>query len=143
MSDETLRLVRIERTSLGQYRAVNVRGSTVPVGEGEGAFTAVELLLIAIGACTAADVDYITARRSEPDTFTIEVRGDKVRDESGNRMANLAVTFNITFPDGDAGDAARAMLPRAVARSHDRLCTVSRTVELATPIATRISGAEA
>jgi putative redox protein len=36
------------------------------------------------------------------------------------------------------GDAARAVLPDAVKKSHDRLCTVSRTVELGTPIATRI-----
>jgi putative redox protein len=30
------------------------------------------------------------------------------------------------------------MLPRAARMSHDRLCTVSRTIELGTPVATRI-----
>ena len=48
------------------------------------------------------------------------------------------MTFRIAFPSGPDGDAARAVLPEAVQRSHDRLCTVGRTVELATPIATRI-----
>lgn len=46
----------------------------------------------------------------------------------------------MTFPDGEAGDAARAVLPKAVAESHDRLCTVGRTVELPTPVEMRIDG---
>ena len=48
------------------------------------------------------------------------------------------VTFRIRFPGGEDGDKARALLPDAVRKSHDRLCTVSRTVELGTPIADRI-----
>jgi putative redox protein len=48
------------------------------------------------------------------------------------------VTFRLTFPEGEAGDAARALVPETVKRSHDRICTVSRTVELGTPITTRI-----
>jgi uncharacterized OsmC-like protein len=46
--------------------------------------------------------------------------------------------FRVRFPDGAAGDEARAVLPAAVKRSHDRLCTVTRTVERATPVAYRI-----
>jgi uncharacterized OsmC-like protein len=49
-------------------------------------------------------------------------------------MTNLDVEFDITFPAGPAGDAARTVLPKAVEMSHDRLCTVSRTVELGTPV---------
>jgi putative redox protein len=48
------------------------------------------------------------------------------------------VTFRIRFPNGEDGDKARALLPDAVRKAHDRLCTVSRTVELGTPIGTRI-----
>ena len=48
------------------------------------------------------------------------------------------MTFRIRFPDGEQGDKARELLPDAVRKSHDRLCTVSRAVELGTPIATRI-----
>ncbi len=138
MADETLRRVQIERSALGQYRAINVRGGSLAFGTGEDdAFTPVELLLAAIGGCTAADVDYITVKRAEPDTFAITVTGDKIRDADGNRMTNLAVTFRITFPAGEAGDAARAVLPRAIAQSHDRLCTVTRTVEAGTPVESR------
>ncbi len=48
------------------------------------------------------------------------------------------MTFRVRFPGGEGGDKARALLPDAVKKSHDRLCTVSRTVELGTPIEDRI-----
>jgi putative redox protein len=60
------------------------------------------------------------------------------RDSSGNRLTDIQVTFQITFPAGEPGDSARTVLPDAVKRSHDRLCTVGRTVEIGTPITTKI-----
>lgn len=138
MANEALRRVEIERLSLGRYRATNVRGGTVTIGGGDDTeFTPVELLLAALGGCGAADVDYITAKRAEPESFRVTVTGDKIRDDGGNRMTNLAVTFRVTFP-ADA-DAAREVLPRAVAQSHDRLCIVSRTVQLGAPVENRIA----
>ena len=109
-------------------------------GRCETVFTPTELLLAAIGACTAIDVATLTARRAEPDTFEVQVDAEKVRDEGGNRLADLVVTFSVAFPAGEGGDAARQLLPEAVRRSHDRLCTVSRTVELGTPVVTRVVG---
>lgn len=130
---DTLRSVRIERVSTGEYVVHNARGGTLPVGG--DAFTPVELLLAAIGTCTATDTDMVTSRRAEPTGFTITVSGDKASDaEHGNRMTNLSVTFDVTFPDGEAGDQARKLLPRTVKLSHDKLCTVSRTVELGTEV---------
>jgi putative redox protein len=140
MSDDTLRSVSIERTALGRYEIRNVRGGTMTIGEGDGTdFTPVELLLAAIGGCTALDVDYITSKRAEPVRFSVTVTGDKLRDaEHGNHLENLAVTFDIGFAEGPDGDAAREALPRAVKQSHDRLCTVGRTVEIGTEIGTTI-----
>lgn len=133
------RSISITRTSAGRYTAVNGRGGTLDFGTGDvDGFTPVELFLAAIGGCTAVDVDIFTTRRSEPDSFVVEVGGDKVRDAGGNLMEDLSVTFRLAFPRGEGGDAARALLPEAVQRSHDRLCTVSRTVELGTPVTTRI-----
>jgi putative redox protein len=101
-------------------------------------FTPTELLLVAIGGCTAIDIDILTSRRSEPESFEIAVGADKVRDETGNHLTNIEITYRVSFPAGEDGDKARAILPDAVRQSHDRLCTVGRTVELPTPIATRI-----
>jgi putative redox protein len=141
MADDTLRSVNLQRTSLGHYEVHNDRGGTIAVGAGDDAdFTPVELLLAALGGCTGADVDYITSKRAEPDSFVVSVTGDKVRDEAGgNRLVNLAITLSVSFPEGAGGDAAREMLPRAARMSHDRLCTVSRTVELGTPVETRVT----
>jgi uncharacterized OsmC-like protein len=139
MALDSHRTVTITRKSAGRYMAENGRGGMLEFGTGDvDAFTPVELFLTAIGGCTAVDVDILTTRRAEPEAFVVRVDGEKVRDEGGNRMDELSVTFRLRFPEGPAGDAARALVPETVQRSHDRLCTVSRTVELGTPIATRI-----
>ncbi|MEV5956756.1 OsmC family protein [Streptomyces sp. NPDC051987] len=143
MSEEdSLRLVTVERTGTGHFTATNARGGTVAFGTGDGtAFTPVELLLAALGGCTAADVDVSTSRHVEPTAFTVTVSGNKVSEEDGNRLTDLTVAFSVAFPEGAAGDRARAILPRAVAVSHDRLCTVSRTVEAGTPVAVSVEEA--
>jgi putative redox protein len=140
MSESTHRQVRIERIANSRYTVTNERGGQMIVSSGQGTdFTPVELLLTAIGGCTAIDVDILTSRRAEPDSFSVEVDAEKVRDEKGrNLLTDITVTFRIAFPDGEGGDKARALLPDAVKQSHERLCTVSRTVELGTPITTHI-----
>lgn len=137
--EDTHRQVSIERISTGAYRATNARGGQITVGGGDGAdFSPVELLMVAIGGCTAVDVDYVTSRRAEPDHFVVEVGAEKIKAEGGNQLEDIVVTFKIAFPEGDQGDKARAILPDIVRQSHDRLCTVGRTVERGTPIATKI-----
>ena len=86
-TDSAHRGVRLERIENSTYVVTNDRGGQIRIGKGTGTdFTAVDLLLTAIGACAKA----------------------------------------------------RELLPDAVRKSHDRLCMVSRTVELDTPIADRI-----
>ena len=119
--------------------ARNVRGGTLIVGNGsDGGFSPTELLLAALASCTAIDVDTLTSRRAEPTSFEVRVDATKVRDELGNRLQDLVVTFRVAFPEGPAGDAAREVLPEAVRRSHNRLCTVGRTIETGPEIGTRI-----
>jgi uncharacterized OsmC-like protein len=130
--------VRIERDTTGTYTATNEKGAEIRLGSASDTLSAVELMLAAIGGCTAIDVDMVTSRRAEPDSFVVEVAGDKVKDETGNQVENITVTFRIKFPEGSAGDEARAILPDIVRKSHDRLCTVSRTVERGTPVTTSI-----
>ncbi|MEV0174642.1 OsmC family protein [Streptomyces sp. NPDC050803] len=142
MTDNTLRSVTVERTESGHFTAVNARGGSIDFGTSGGTeFTPVELLLAAIGGCTAADVDVATTRHAEPTRFTVTVTGDKIDDELGNRMTNLQVTFSVAFPEGEGSDRARAILPRAVKTSHDRLCTVSRTIEAGTPVTATVEDA--
>ena len=142
MSDETLRSIEMSRLAKGRYVATNSRGGQLVLGQGgrDEAFSPVELLLAAIAGCSAIDVDYIVGKRAEPTRLDLRMTGDKIRDEHGNRLTNLTLTFDVAFPDDEGGEAASAVLPRAVQQSHDRLCTVSRTVQVGSPITTRIEG---
>ena len=135
MDPETLRSIDLTRTGEGRYQATNRRGGVLPVGSGDGTdFTPVELLLAAIAGCSAIDVDLITGKRATPEAFDVRAEGHKVRDEQGNHLVGLKVTFDVTFPEGEGGDRAREMLPRALQQTRDRLCSVGRTVALGEPI---------
>ena len=132
MSDETLRSVEIEKIGPSRFKATNERGGETFIGGGgeDPDFTAVELLLAAIAGCSAADVEAITHKRAHSVGFTVRSEAQKVRDGGGNHLTGITVTFDVTFPEGPEGDAARERLPSAIEMSRDRLCTVSRTVQL-------------
>lgn len=136
MSDDgELRSVQLTRLAKAKYALTNIRGGVISIGEGQDDdFTPVELLLAGIAGCSAIDVDYITGKRVEPVSFDLASEGTKVRDENGNHLTNIRVTFDLRFPEGETGDKARESIPRSIAQSHDRLCTVSRTVQLGTPV---------
>jgi uncharacterized OsmC-like protein len=133
--DDTWRGVEVDRTSPGRYVARNVRGGELVVSSQDDAdFTPVELLLVALAGCGAVNVDELTSRRAEPEVFHVSAEGHKIRDEGGGHLVDLSVTFTLRFPEGADGDRAREFLPRAVQQTHDRICTVSRTVELGEPV---------
>ena len=130
------RSVSMTRVEKGLYEVTNARGGTMLVGGGGEAqhFTPVELLLVAIAGCSATDVDYITERLARPEAFDVLAEGVKTKADGENVLSDIEVTFTVRFPDGEEGDRARERLPRAIAQSHDRLCTVSRTVIRGTAI---------
>lgn len=131
----TLRTVELAQIGAGRFKATNNRGGVLPIGSGDDPdFTPIELLLAAIAGCSAIDVDLITRKRAPATSFEVHAEGDKVRDENGNHLTNLQLVFDLVFPDGEAGDAARGVVQRAIEQSRDRLCAVSRTVALPTPV---------
>ncbi len=142
MAETVRRSVSLERLETGVYRATNPDGVALTFGSmAEDAFSPVELLLAAIAGCSAVDVDLVTTRRATPERFAVEVAADNVRDATGNRLEDIEMTFRVTFPDGADGDRARDRLPAAVRTSHERSCTVSRTIEAGTPVSVRIEEA--
>jgi uncharacterized OsmC-like protein len=141
MTADDTRQVTLERLRKARFVARNARGGELEFGEGDDeAFSPVELLLAAIAGCTAIDVDYITAKRAEAQRFEMRVSADKIRDEHGNRLVDILLSFDVEFPGTEGGAAAREVLPSAVRRSRDRLCTVGRTVSVGTPIAVEVDG---
>jgi putative redox protein len=135
MTDPDHRWVTLDRVEEGIYVARNARGHELRFGskDPEG-FTPVEVFLASIAACTAVDIDVVTGRRSPAKEFEARMDAHYQRDESGNRLTDIRLTFHVRFPEGEAGDAARAILPKVAQTSHDKTCTVSRTIEIGTPI---------
>jgi putative redox protein len=132
---DTLRTVHLTQMGEHRWKATNRRGGVLPIGGGDDPdFSPVELLLAALAGCSALDVEWITGKRAAADVFDVVAEGDKIRDEQGNRMTNLRVTFDVRFPEGEAGDRAREVLPRTIEQVRDRLCTVTRTVEVGSPV---------
>ena len=133
---EDHRRVTITKIGPNRFKSENGRGGETFFGAGgeDPDFSPVELLLTAIAGCSAIDVDLITGKRASAVKFVAVSEGDKVRDELGNHMKNLRVTFDVEFPDGPEGDKAREVLERSMAQSRDRLCSVSRTVALGEPV---------
>lgn len=135
MDDDTTRSIDLSRIGPTRYKATNGRGGVLPVGCGDDPdFTPVELLLAALAGCSAIDVDLITGRRAAAESFEVSARANKVRDENGNHLTDIRVTFDVVFPEGPEGDAARDVLPRSLEQTRDRLCTVSRTVAQGQPV---------
>ena len=98
-------------------------------------------LLAAIGGCSSIDVDTVTSRRGEPTQFTVSVSGTKRSDEEGRAsLGDVAVDFQLSFPDTEEGREAAGLVNRVVTMSRDKNCTVSRTVEAQTPVAFSIAG---
>jgi len=135
VAENTRRRIDLTKIGDGRFKATNARGGVLPIGSGDDPdFTPVELLLAAMAGCSAIDVDLITGKRAGATSFSVVSEGDNVRDEQGNHLVNLRLTFEVRFADGEAGEAARQVLPRSIAQSRDRLCTVGRTVQLGAPI---------
>ena len=141
MSGDSRRTVNLSRLGRHHFEATNSRGGTLSFGISQrGEFTPVELLLVAIAGCTAMDVDAITVKRSEPVRFQVSCSGHNTRSVHGNHLTDIEVDFDVEFPDSEGGRAAADVLEIAIRKSHDRLCTVTRTVELETPVDARLRG---
>ncbi|WP_055698792.1 MULTISPECIES: OsmC family protein [Streptomyces] len=123
---------RIETVRNGErdWTARNDRGAEVRIAaadnpDAQPSFTPVELLLAALGGCGGLVVDR-TARTVEHDGLRITV--DSVsRPEDDGRVGVVRVSYEIDLPEGD-GKAAET-LERAIRLTHEKYCTVSRTVE--------------
>lgn len=119
--DGARRTVTVERIAQGVFTAANTRGGQLSFGTGSVTdFTPTELLLAAIAGCTTIDIDILTSRRAEPDSFQVRADADKVRDAHGNRLTGIVVAFQLTFPASGRGDGAWAILPDVVPADPDK-----------------------
>ena len=121
--------IDLTRLDTAVYRATNSAGASIEFGSGEGLLSPVELLLAAVAGCSAVDVDAVTSRRAEPDSFDVHVEGDRVNEDGASRLSEVRVGFDLSFPDTPEGNQARKLVDNLIRISHEKDCTVSRTVE--------------
>ena len=136
MDDQTLRYIDLSLADDGRYQATNRRGGVLPIGRAATTPTSRRSSCSwrRWPGCGAIDVGLITGKRATPESFDVRAEGHKIRDEQGNHLVGLKLTFDITFPEGEDGDRAREFLPRAMEQTRDRLCTVGRTVAIGEPV---------
>jgi putative redox protein len=92
---------------------------------GSGASSPLELLLAALGSCSAVDFALLMRKQRDPvEPIHIEVDGDK----EDTRMQWLRLTYHV-----DDGHDERK-LERARDRTATELCTVSRTLSTGCPV---------
>lgn len=140
-NNREVREVKVVRTDSRIYQATSAdTGASITFGQAEGLLTPVELLLAAIAGCSSIDVDVATTRRSEPEQFEVTARGDKLTEDGASRMDDIHLGFDLRFPDTEEGRKAAAMVERIVKLSHDKYCTVSRTVELGAKVTSELVG---
>lgn len=134
--DPQRRAIALTRKGLHHYVATSqATGASIEFGKGDGLVTPVELLLAAIAGCTGYDMDGPATRRSEPDTFEADVESRMLKDDAGaQHLEDITVTWHLRYPDTEGGRQAQQLLPQLLRQSHDRLCTVSITIERGTPI---------
>ncbi|BAU81114.1 OsmC family protein [Streptomyces laurentii] len=128
MADE----YRIEtvRTGYRTWTARNDRGAEVRIAADDDAaaqpsFTPVELLLAAMGGCGGLVIDR-TARAVEHDGLRIVVEGTSGPEDDG-RIGRIKVSYEFELPDSNP--RAAEVFARGVRLTHEKYCTVSRTVE--------------
>jgi uncharacterized OsmC-like protein len=106
--------------------ATNRHGTTLRIDqEGLTGFSPLELLLAALGSCGAVDVALLMRKQRDPvGTMTVEVQGEKV----DTRMQWLRVTYRF----GEDHDQRK--VDRAVTKTAEDLCSVSRTIRMSAPV---------
>jgi putative redox protein len=93
--------------------------------EGERGLSPLELLLAALGSCSAVDFAILMRKQRDPvEPLHLEVDGDKEE----YRMEWLRVTYHVH----DGADERK--VERARSRVANDVCTVSRTLASGTPV---------
>ncbi len=130
----TEKKVTLRREGEGVYVAETGDGRQLRFGHNTDGLNPVELLLAAMLGCSTIDVDMMTSRRTEPDHFEVTATGNKVNVNGAGIMEDIELSFDLRFPEGEAGDKARARVSVALKTAHEKTCTVSRTVQHATDV---------
>ena len=120
-------VVWIERTGTSTFRGRNSRGATVEIAPitHDGAFTAGELLKVALAGCSGLTTDSALARRLG-DEFPLTITVAGIKDREADRYPALTEELIVDLSGLDPEERER--LITVVNRAIDAHCTVGRTL---------------
>ena len=99
--------------------------------EPSGTPTPVEMLAVALGACTGMDVVSILQKMRQPlEDLWVEVTGERA-EEHPKRYLSLALVYHVR------GAVDEARLARAIQLSEERYCGVEATLRAQTAVTSR------
>lgn len=104
------------------------------LGGHNSGFRPTQLLLAAVGGCSAIDVVMILKKQKQRiDSFEIEVDGEKEAVEEYSLFRNIVIHFKLK------GEIELEKAERAVKLSIDKYCSVSKTLEPTAKITYKVS----
>ena len=112
---------------------INMDGPPQLGGHNSG-FRPTQLLLAAVGGCSAIDVVMILKKQKQKiDSFEIEVDGEKEKVEEYSLFRNIELHFKIS------GEVDRSKAEKAIQLSLDKYCSVAKTLEPTAKITHKLS----
>jgi len=94
---------------------------------GKGALAPMELMLVAVGGCTAMDVQYILRKMRYDFQMEVVVEGSR-RKEHPKIYERITITYNVE------GDVPQRAVERAVGLSLTRYCSATAMISATTDI---------
>lgn len=130
-----MQTARVKWTGKEQFLAVTPSGHAVPLDSDREANTApgaMEMLLVALGACTATDVVIILGKKRQPlESLEVEVTGERAA-EPPKVWTKLEIVYKLR------GALDEKAVRDAIALSEEKYCSVSAMLKKTASVSTRI-----
>jgi putative redox protein len=129
-----MQTARVQWTGKEQFLAVTPSGHAVPLDSDREANTApgaMEMLLAALGACTATDLVIILGKKRQPlEALEVEVSGERAA-EPPKVWTKLEIVFKLR------GALDEKAVRDAIALSEEKYCSVSAMLKKSATVSTR------
>ena len=129
-----MQVAKVRWVGADQFIAVGPSGHAVPIDSDRQSNTApgpMELLLLALGSCTATDVvDILKKKRQKLESLEVEVSGERAK-EPPTVWVKLEIVYRLK------GHLDEKAVKDAIQLSEDKYCSVAATLRKTAPITFR------
>ena len=126
-----MQVAKVRWVGADQFIAVGPSGHAVPIDSDRQSNTApgpMELVLLALGSCTATDVvDILKKKRQKLDSLEVEVSGERAK-EPPTVWVKLEIVYRLK------GHLDEKAVKDAIQLSEDKYCSVAATLRKTAPI---------